>query len=942
MSSAVEGKADVTGGGITSVMELVEDLLGDTHRSKREDDATRPLHPFDNLEKAAVLQEARIFHDSILVRENPQKCCRIIAQLLRLKDQKNGNAFSQEEATEIFFGGTKLFVSSEASVRRLLYLFFKEIYVFCDPSDVIIITSCLTKDMSCDVNLYRANALRVLRHIIDAAMLGAIERYVKQAIIDSSPQVASAALVSATHLFHRSQEFASITKKWIGEAQQAISQPYPMVQFHGIMFLYLIRSHDRLAVSKLVAQYTARKPLASPLAQVLLIRFTANLMRDEVKSGRTVAGSIQHASTVCREGYIFLASRLTEQRDMVAFEAASAICQLPATQPEDLVPAVGVLQRFLSSPKPTVRSGATRILAMVAEIHPRIVAKCIPELEALINDSNVLVATVSACVLLKTANDESLEHVLAVVSPFLDAMGDEYRISVVRSIQQLCLLYPAKHHILLGFLGKLLRGEGGLEFKRSIVAGIAKLMSTVPDTAESALLHLCEFVEDSEYARLTTEILYVVGTYGPKTPSPSRFIPYIYNRILLERPVVRAASVSALCRFASLCPALRSSILLLIRRSLLDEDNEVRDRAALAVAILKDPETKAVEEAVSDPIAADSDKAAYLLSPLPMSFDKLAKSIQRYAVDPEAMSTNEPITFAELPAVDEPAVIHEAAPFADSRVEDELVTHPKDPAHALYEIPEFASLGRVFSSSKPVDLTESETEYFVRCIKHVYTDHVVVQFMVENTIEGQRIDTVRVAIEPSDEALYEVIGEVCADAIGYREVKSCFSLLKRNVDLPITPCTMSCELRFSSTRIDQETGVLLGESTEEEYALEDLEISTSDYVAKLAVLDFRSAWETMTAQNEAQAKYGLQYKSIETAVTALLAFIGMEACDGTGKVNPGSPKHMLHLSGIFVGGMTVLARAQISLHKETSGVMLRVAVRSGDVLVSQMVLDSIK
>jgi hypothetical protein len=39
----------------------------------------------------------------------------------------------------------------------------------------------------------------------------------------------------------------------------------------------------------------------------------------------------------------------------------------------------------------------------------------------------------------------------------------------------------------------------------------------------------------------------------------------------------------------------------------------------------------------------------------------------------------------------------------------------------------------------------------------------------------------------------------------------------------------------------------------------------------------------------------------------------MEACDGTGKIDPGSPKHMLHLSGIHVGGMAVLAWAPITL-----------------------------
>jgi coatomer subunit gamma len=49
-----------------------------------------------------------------------------------------------------------------------------------NPDDVIIVTSSLTKDMNSSEDLYRANSIRVLARIIDAAMLGAIERYVKQ------------------------------------------------------------------------------------------------------------------------------------------------------------------------------------------------------------------------------------------------------------------------------------------------------------------------------------------------------------------------------------------------------------------------------------------------------------------------------------------------------------------------------------------------------------------------------------------------------------------------------------------------------------------------------------------------------------------------------------------------------------------------------------------
>lgn len=46
----------------------------------------------------------------------------------------------------------------------------------------------------------------------------------------------------------------------------------------------------------------------------------------------------------------------------------------------------------------------------------------------------------------------------------------------------------------------------------------------------------------------------------------------------------------------------------------------------------------------------------------------------------------------------------------------------------LAAIPEFSKLGPLFKSSdKPLELTESETEYVVRCIKHTFANHMVFQ-----------------------------------------------------------------------------------------------------------------------------------------------------------------------------------------------------------------------
>lgn len=71
---------------------------------------------------------------------------------------------------------------------------------YISGNKVIIVTSSLMKDMNSKTDMYRANAIRVLCRITDGTLLTQIERYLKQAIVDKNPVVASAALVSGIHL----------------------------------------------------------------------------------------------------------------------------------------------------------------------------------------------------------------------------------------------------------------------------------------------------------------------------------------------------------------------------------------------------------------------------------------------------------------------------------------------------------------------------------------------------------------------------------------------------------------------------------------------------------------------------------------------------------------------------------------------------------------------
>jgi coatomer protein complex subunit gamma len=101
------------------------------------------------------------------------------------------------------------------------------------------------------------------------------------------------------------------------------------------------------------------------------------------------------------------------------------------------------------------------------------------------------------------------------------------------------------------------------------------------------LTHLCELIEECEHTSLAVRILQLLGREGPRTKQPSKYIRFIYNRVILESAAVRAAAVSALSHFGATCEDLLPNILVLLQRSqMVTDDDEVNDRATYFYSVL--------------------------------------------------------------------------------------------------------------------------------------------------------------------------------------------------------------------------------------------------------------------------------------------------------------------------------------------------------------------
>lgn len=896
--------------------------------------------PYQHLDKAAVLQECKVFHDQSVVTQNPRRCCLLITKLLFLLVK--GDTFTSAEITEVFFGVTKLFQSPDVNLRRMMYLFIKEIAETCDPDDVIIVTQSLTKDMNTGEDLYRANSMRVLAKIIDSSMLGAIERYLKQAIVDRNAFVASSSLMAGSRLFKTCPD---VVRRWINEVQEAVNSVNDMVQFHALSLLYQIKQHDRLAVSKTV-QTLSKGSLRSPLATCLLIRYTKMLLVEDMTSANAKAA------------YAFLESCLRHKNEMVIFEAAKAICNLPGVEANDLNPAITVLQLLLSSTKPALRFTAMRVLSEVAGRHPISVAKCNDDMESLVGDNNRSIATLAITTLLKTGNEASIDRLMKQISSFMSEIGDEFKVVVVKAVRDMCVKYPGKHRVMVNFLATFLREEGGFEFKKAIVDSILEIMKAIPETKESSLMHLCEFIEDYEFDELIIRVLHLIGTIGPTTSSPSKYIRFVYNRIILESSNVRAAAITTLGNLAVQLPELRSSILMLLEKSLDDDDDEVRERAALLYGTLQSYPAQAAP--VDDAELATADRASELElkflfnEKMPMDFSALERSVRAFIQHP---NYDKPITFSSLPIIEAAYVPPVLQPGQRSVVAakkggpDAALLAPAaaslDPASVVYDVPELAYLGRAFRTCPEVALTETEVEYVVKCVKHIFAEHVVLQFSVMNTIDDQSLRGVHIALTLSDEESYSEEKTISASVARYGEKANTFVVLKRNTDAGFQDLTCSCQLMFKVVQVNPTTGEVEGDEDgyDDEYALEDLDLQTRDYMAKVQVGDFRRVWEQMGSDGEVLEKFGLQFKKLEDALVAVAEFLGMAAVDGTGVIPTGADgakrSHTLHMSGMFLGNVSVLVRAQLQID-DAGTVVLKLAVRSEDASISEVVSGCIQ
>jgi coatomer protein complex subunit gamma len=836
------------------------------------------------IDKTTVFQDARAFNQSPI---SPRKCRVILTKLALLLF--TGESWGRQEATTLFFGISKLFQNKDASLRQMVYLVIKELAGSAD--DVIMVTSSIMKDVSVGSDVvYRANAIRALCRVIDASTVQAIERLVKTCIVDKNPSVASAALVSSYHLLPVAKD---VVRRWQSEAAEAASGAKSggffggfggssqtalqastnyMTQYHAIGLLYQMRSGDRMSLVKMVQQYSAAGVVKSPAATVLLVRLAAKLAEEDPNL-RKVRRSIAAAYDILT----LLAAHDGTSRRLAAPQVRDG--QLRGRKghrrhaQRHRCRARPGCSRLLTSPRAVTKFASLRILSQMASFKPDAVRTCNQDIESLITNSNRSIATFAITTLLKTGNESSVDRLMKQITGFMAEITDEFKVTIVEAVRTLALKFKAKQSGFLAFLSGILRDEGGYDFKRSVVEAIMDLIRFVPEAKEDALATLCEFIEDCEFTKLAVRILFVLGREGPSTPQPTKYIRYIYNRVVLENAIVRAAATSALSKFGvgQKDPEIKKSVRVLLTRCLDDVDDEVRDRAALSLRLMDQDDDMAVSFIRNDSMFSlpvlEHQLAMYVSSDSRDTFETAfditkIPTVSREQADAADLSKK---TQDATPTIKAPSTA-KAAPKGGAEAAAAMANNAQKYQEELQKIPELAAHGGVLKSSDVIELTEAETEYVVTAVKHIFKDHVVLQYDIKNTLPDTVLLDVEMVVTPEDDGDVQLEEEflIPAPKLPTNEPGTVYVSFKRlETESQYIATSFTNVLKFTSKEIDPDTNEPEeGDGYPDEYQIEDLDLNGADYVVPAYAGSFDNVWEQANGDSATETLQLSEIKSL--------------------------------------------------------------------------------
>lgn len=895
------------------------------------------LERFDEIRKEIVIQNSSQFNDRSI---DPNNCLNTLIDLIYIINQGNELTYSENE--NLFFGVTKLLNTKEDNLRRTVFLFLKHFKL--NPSIGFILTGPLSAFIQSEDKMLKTNSFRLIGRLIDINSKNMIEQYIKIGISSTkaSVDIASSSILCAYELTIKG---SSIAKAWISEINDRLNYSLDqqnLLAFHTLLLLKEIKSNDKVYLLKTFLNICNK--IKSIFANCQLIRFIVDLLcRYEIDNKNQLNGLYSYLEACCTK-YTTNSSGSSEAS---CLEAIRGILRLPSPKPNKLVNcALDTLKQLLTSYKKVVVYGALKTLDQIAGTNSSIALDIFIDLEKILesNNHNISFKVLALSIFLKISkslSEHRLERMLSTITVQYSLFKDEFKKEIVIISTAISQSDPNKYKIYFKFFTNLLKLQASENIKLEIVQAIKWFITNTDDQYKKlGMLCLAEYVEDCSYESLKTKILLILGKESVNMPNiVNQLVRHIYNRFIIEGPIVRSAAISALGEIAYTNNNLRSKIIMLIKNCFADSNNEVRERAYFYYKALTEDINESTTKPIKDYVFTDQKekhtsqknlniikKAELIKNILKVHKNNLLKSnniskqikdIANNPLDIEKLEDQLAIDNADKSTVISTNTLDKKSTYrSNSELDSDFLKTSL-----------FKNYGHPKNVTKYIKLTDDTVEYKVSYKKLVYTDSIIFQFSIENTIEDHLLKNISASISKGkkDKKSKDVGNEfklsnaevVEIESLGFGETKNLYLRLTVNKNeeseyIRYPSISFALKLSYEINELDSKGNS--HDSYEDTYLIEKkVLVRYSDFVFnKNNLYDNEEsmfiAFNELSSNDEysvVENKLKLPYKSIKKAIVEISKILDLSPINDYSDLDKNAVKYQLGYANETVYGTKV-------------------------------------
>lgn len=823
----------------------------------------------------------------------------ILVDIIYLLTQ--GHVLSERESGNLFFGVTKLLNTSNEALRRTVFLFLRHFAI--DPNTGFILIGPLSTFIQSEDKMLKTNAFKIISKLIDPSTKVGIDQYIKVGISNTRmpADVTSSSVLCAYELTLKGGQIA---KSWIAEINErlnnSLDQPN-LVAYHTLLLLKELKSTDKIYLIKTFSAICNN--IKGQFASCQLIRFIGEvLMKFDIDDKKQLNTLHSYLETCCSKSNF----------DSVILESSRAILKIPNPKESMVKMALDNLKQLLLNYKKVIVYGTLKTLDEIATKYSSIAIDVFLDLEKILENvsNNLSFKALALSIFLKISKNLSenrLERMLKTITEQYALFKEDFKREIVLISISNYQADSAKYKTYFSFFTSLLKLPASEPTKLEIVEAITWFVKNVDCYKRQALVTLAEYIEDCTSESIKSKILLVIGNQSKGMSNLNQLVRHIYNRVIIEGPIVRSAAISALGEIANHNENLKDKIILLIKNCLSDSDNEVRERAYFYFKALSDNKEEEIRRYIfpENQLTFSEDllrKAEIIQSIIASKKQDLISSSNINKDINDMLKNPDIVNKIEIKAAVKTSSIIGSTNLSTAKSDKASI--PSTTQSNVDVDPEFLKTSffkqhnypKIVTASQK--LTEDSAEYKVAYRKYIYLDSVILAFSIENTVEESMLKNISLNITKTDKNDFNLSkSEIIAiEALKFGEVKTLFMRLTPNTSQKYAYTMFSLVLHYDVQELDAK-GNPHGASYKDNHVIyKKIDIKFSDYMTphtKINEGNFASEWNTSTESESFNAydnKLKLPYSSIKKAGQEISKLIGLQPFENLNNLDKSASK----------------------------------------------------